>query len=69
MSACTHPRKGIVTSHRMHGAFETVELGPHAESPVCDLPECIDEAVKWVVRMTSGKPAFHVPDAERGAGR
>jgi hypothetical protein len=60
-TACGHERKGLVTSHRMHGAFETVEPGPHAESPVCDLPECIDEAVKWVQRM-SHKPAFHVPD-------
>ena len=61
MSECTHPRTGVVTSHRRHGMFETVELGPHAEAPVCDLPECIDEATKWVQRM-SHKPAFHVRD-------
>ena len=58
---CAHPRTGLVTSHRKHGMFETVELGPHAEAPVCDLPECIDEATKWVQRM-SHKPAFHVLD-------
>lgn len=58
---CTHERTGLVTSHRMHGAFETVEPGPHAQTPVCDLPECIDEATKWVQRM-SHKPAFLVPD-------
>lgn len=62
---CTHPRTGRVTSHKPKaGLFEVVELGPHAEAPVCDLPECIKEAYEWVQRM-SHKTAYYVLDAQK----
>lgn len=62
MSACTHPRTGVVTSHKPRASmFEAVELGAHAQAPVCDLPECIAEALAWVERMTR-KTAHHVRD-------
>ena len=53
---CPHPRTGRVTTHPMG-----YTNGPHAATNVCDLPECIAEAVEWVQRMT-GKPAKHVRD-------
>lgn len=56
---CTHPRTGIVTSHP-NGYVE----GRHAATNVCDLPECIAEAIAWVQRM-SGKPAHHLLDAQK----
>lgn len=56
MNPCTHPRAGLVTSRPLGGIEHS-----YAATPVCDLPECIDEATKWVARM-SGKPAFHVLD-------
>jgi hypothetical protein len=56
---CTHPRTGRVTSHP--GVY--VE-GSHAATSVCDRPECIDEAVAWVERVTR-KPAHHVLDAQK----
>lgn len=55
---CTHPRRGLVTS------LSEWSGGSHAEAPVCDDPVCIEEAAKWVVRM-SGKPAQHVRDEEK----
>lgn len=60
---CTHPRTGVVTSHRGRGRYD----GPIAVTPVCDRPECIDEALAWVARM-SRKPAHHVSDGGE-AGR
>ena len=59
---CSHPRRGRVTSHPVPGSY--VE-GPHAATNVCDLPECIAEAVAWVTRMTHGLEAHHIPDGAR----
>lgn len=58
---CRHTRTGLVTS-----LSEWSGVGQHAEAPVCDLPECIDEAKDWV-RRVSGKPAKHVLDQIEGA--
>lgn len=60
MSACRHPRTGVVTTHP--GSYET---GSHAATNVCDRPECIAEAVAWVERMTR-RPAYHVRDTNDG---
>ena len=57
MTECTHTRTGTVTSHT-HGMSDE----PHASTRVCDLPECIAEAVEWVTRMSHGKPAHHLRD-------
>ena len=60
MSAqCNHPTAGTVTSQQ-HGMSDE----PHASTRVCDLPECIEEAMAWVTRMSHGKPAYHLPDSE-----
>lgn len=60
MSVCTHhPKTGVVTSDPQN--VPLLNGGSYAKVPVCDLPECIDEATKWVQRM-SHKPAFHVRD-------
>lgn len=56
MTPCTHPRRGIVTSHPAG-----YTNGSHAATNVCDRPDCIAEAIAWVERVT-GKPAFHVVD-------
>lgn len=62
---CTHPKTGVVTSHKPNPSlFEAAVLGSHAETPVCDLPECIAEATAWVERMTR-KPAHHVLDSQK----
>jgi hypothetical protein len=56
--ACTHsPKTGKVTSQEGHGD------GATATTRVCDLPECIAEAITWVERYTR-KHAFHVPDRQ-----
>jgi len=39
---CTHPRTGVVTTHPEPGSYST---GSHAATNVCDLPECIAEAI------------------------
>ena len=54
---CTHPRTGVVTSHP-DGNYQG---GSHAATDVCDQPECIAEAMKWVKRYARRK-AYHVPD-------
>ena len=65
MTACVHPRTGVVTSHDPKpGLFKAAPLGAHAVTPVCNLPECIAEATAWVERMTR-KPAHHVLDAQK----
>lgn len=64
-TSCTHPRTGLVTSHKPKlGLFEAAVHGAHAEAPVCDLPECIAAATAWVERM-SRKPAYHVRIARK----
>jgi hypothetical protein len=57
MNACTHPRTGRVSTNPQ-GYTER----PHAATSVCDLQECIEEALAWVTRVTFGLPAFHVRD-------
>lgn len=59
---CSHPRTGIVTSHPNGRTDE-----PHAATNVCELPECLEEAMAWVGRMTHGEPGFYVADVEAGA--
>lgn len=54
---CTHTRTGLVTSRPLGGIEHS-----YAATPVCDLPECVEEALAWVTRM-AGRPAFHVRDA------
>lgn len=56
MTACFHERTGRVTTHP--GGYTN---GAHAATGVCNLPECIAEALAWAERMT-GLPAFHVRD-------
>ena len=55
MNACTHPRTGRVSTNPQ-GYTER----PHAATSVCDLQECIEEALAWVTRVTFGLPAFHM---------
>lgn len=57
---CGHPRTGIVTTHP-NGGYEN---GSHAATDVCDQPACIAEQIAWAQRYT-GRPAFHVPDAQK----
>jgi hypothetical protein len=51
---CAHqPRTGVVTS------FDGGDAVSNAQAPVCSAPECVEEALAWVRRI-SGKPARHV---------
>lgn len=54
---CGNPSAGLVTSRPLGGIEDY-----YAASPVCALPACIEEAKKWVSRVTFGKAAFHVPN-------
>jgi hypothetical protein len=60
VSACTHDRTGIVTTHPVPGSYDN---GSHASTNVCDEAECIADAIAWVERYTR-KPAHHVPDRQ-----
>jgi hypothetical protein len=52
---CGATSAGLVTSRPLVGIEDY-----YASAPVCALPACVDEATKWVTRVTFGKPAFHV---------
>lgn len=58
MTPCRHARKGVVTSRPGDGSC--------FHAPVCERPECIDEALASAARWT-GVPASHTPDLERSA--
>lgn len=58
MTACRHARKGVVTSRSGNGS--------RFHAPVCERPECVDEALANAARWTGG-PARHTPDLERSA--
>lgn len=61
MTSCTHTPTGVVTTHPE--PFGAPDGSSHATAPVCDLPECIQEATEWVQRMTYGKPAHYIRSA------
>jgi hypothetical protein len=54
---CGATSAGLVMSRPLGGIEDE-----YAASPVCALPACIEEASKWVTRVTFGKAAFHVPN-------
>lgn len=55
MTACEHqPKSGLVTSRPLDG----IE-GQYATAPVCGLLECIEEARRWVERVSHRK-AYYV---------
>jgi hypothetical protein len=62
--ACNHARKGIVTNQPDGNDPDR----PHAARTVCDRPECIAHAIKWVAGHTN-ETAVHITDAERRARR
>jgi hypothetical protein len=62
MKACTHTRRGIVTSHP--NGLPRGDDGPHAARTCCDRPECIDAGVRWVASRTN-TPGHFVRDSVR----
>lgn len=51
---CSHVHKGVVRNY--------TDEGSSAVTSVCDLPECIAEAIRWVNRMTLSTSAVYIAD-------
>jgi hypothetical protein len=60
---CRHARKGIITNQTE--GFDPTRT--HAQTSVCDRPECILAAGRWVSGRT-GEVAYFRPDADKTRG-